>query len=145
MPERRKSIGDYISVITITVLFVVILSLVVFAARGYQFAQDMQDSSSNTRAVLSYVINSVRDSDAASISVEDRSGTECLVLAGDGYEQRIYCTDGVVYVDPGNALDPESALRIGEADTFELKIGADGILEVATDEGNSYVNTQRHR
>ena len=148
MPERRKSIGDYISVITITVLFVVILSLVVFAARGYQFAQDMQDSSSNTRAVLSYVINSVRDSDATSISVEDRSGTECLVLAGDGYEQRIYCADGVVYeeyVDPGNALDPENALRIGEADTFELEIGADGILEVATDAGSSYVNTQRHR
>ena len=79
MPERRKSIVDYISVITVTVLFMVILSLVVFAARGYQFAQETQDANGNTRAVLSYVINAVRDNEAADIVVEDRAGTECLM------------------------------------------------------------------
>ena len=34
MLESKRGIGDIISTITVTVLFVVILSLVVFAARG---------------------------------------------------------------------------------------------------------------
>lgn len=148
MPERRKTLGDYITVITVTVLFIVILSLVVFAARGYQFAQETQDSNGNTRAVLSYVINAVRDNDASGITVEDRSGTQCLVLAGDGYEQRIYFADGTVYeeyCDPGMAVDPDNALEIGHAGSFGFSLDENGLLEITSDLGTSHVNTLRHR
>ena len=148
MPERRKSIGDYISVITVTVLFIVILSLVVFAARGYQFAQETQDTVGNTRAVLSYVINTVRDNPAADILVEDRSGTECLILANEDYEQRIYFTGGTVYeeyCEPDMAVNPDNALEIGHAESFEFELGDDGLLEISSNLGSSYVNTQRHR
>lgn len=148
MPERRKSIGDYISVITVTVLFIVILSLVVFAARGYQFAQETQDANGNTRAVLSYVINAVRDNEAADIVVEDRAGTECLILVNEGYEQRIYFTDGTVYEEycmPEAAVTPDNALEIGHAEKFDFALDDDGLLEISSDLGASYVNTERHK
>ena len=145
---KRKSIGDYISVITITVLFIVILSLVVFAARGYQFAQDTQDTNGNTRAVLSYVVNAVRDSDAAEVAVEDRSGVECLVLENEGYEQRIFFMDGTIYeeyVEPDHAPNPDDALEIGHAESFEFNLKDVGLLEISSDLGRSYVNTIRNR
>ncbi len=147
MPERRKTLGDYISVITVTVLFIVILSLVVFAARGYQFAQETQDANGNTRAVLSYVINAVRDNDSSAITVEDRGGTECLVLAGDGYEQRIYFTDGTVYeeyCDPAMDINPDNALEIGHAEALKFTLGGNGLLEISSNLGTSHVNTLRH-
>ena len=147
MPERRKSIGDYISVITVTVLFIVILSLVVFAARGYQFAQETQDINGNTRAVLSYVINAVRDNEATDIIVEERAGTECLILANVGYEQRIYFTDGTVYeeyCEPDMAVNPDNALEIGHAESFDFALNGDGLLTITSDIGASYVNTVRH-
>ena len=148
MMTGRRSTGDYIRVITITVLFIVILSLVVFAARGYQFAQETQDNNGNTRAVLSYVINVVRDNEAADISVEDRSGTECLVLSNADYEQRIYMSEGTVYEEyslPNAELRPDDALRIGNAEEFDFTLDDDGLLEIVTDLGTSYVNTLRHK
>ena len=69
MPQRIKTLRDVIIALTITVLFAVILSLVVFSARGYQYSAELQDSSSNTRAVLSYIVSSVRDSDVSGSEV----------------------------------------------------------------------------
>ena len=148
MPGKSKSIGDYISVITVTVLFIVILSLVVFAARGYQFAQETQDSNGNTRAVLSYVINAVRDNDAGEVLIADRSGTRCLILENDEYEQRIYFSEGKVYEEycrPDAAVSPENALEIGSTQEFAFSLSDDGMLEITSDLGSSYVNTLRHR
>ena len=67
MLESKRGIGDIISTITVTVLFVVILSLVVFAARGYQHASEVQNMNSNTRAVGSYVVNCVKDSNTSEV------------------------------------------------------------------------------
>ena len=69
MLESKRGIGDIISTITVTVLFVVILSLVVFAARGYQHASEVQNMNSNTRAVGSYVVNCVKDSNTSEVAV----------------------------------------------------------------------------
>lgn len=148
MPERRKTIGDYISVTTILVLFIVILSLVVFAARGYQFSQETQDLNGNTRAVLSYVVNAVRDNESGEIGVEERSGINCLILANDGYEQRIYFADGNVYeeyAEPEMAVNPENALEIGKAASLEFNVLDNGVLEIQSDLGVSYVNLLRHK
>ena len=148
MPERRRTIGEYISVITVTVLFIVILSLVVFAARGYQFAQETQDANGNTRAVLAYVISTVRDNESAEILIEDRAGTECLVLSNNGYEQIIYPEGDAIYEQygrPGSDPNPDSAIEIGKASQFDLTLDDDGLLEIVTDIGTSYVNTLRHK
>jgi hypothetical protein len=115
MYEGKKGIGDIISTITVTVLFMVILSLVVFAARGYQHASEVQNMNSNTRAVGSYVVNCVKDSNTSEVAVENISGTDCLVIrSSDGYEHRIFMIDGRLmeeYVEAGVPLDPETALE----------------------------------
>ncbi|MBQ6440008.1 MAG: DUF4860 domain-containing protein [Mogibacterium sp.] len=147
MIENRKGIGDIISTITVTVLFAVILSLVVFSARGYQHASEVQDMNSNTRAVGSYVVNCVKDSNTGEVAIETISGYECLVIRSkDGYEHRLFLADGKLkeeYVEEGMQIDPETALEIGTTSVFDMDIGADGLLTVATDEGVSIVNTKR--
>ena len=148
MTQRFKTLRDLITALTITVLFAVILCLVVFSARGYQHAAQLQDASGNTRAVLSYIVSSVRDSDANEISVEDREGTECLVISCDGYEQKFYLHDGSLfeeYTEPGAGTNPDTALEIGRTDTLEMKISDEGILTIRTDCGSSEVNTERRR
>ena len=147
MLESKRGIGDIISTVTVTVLFVVILSLVVFAARGYQHASEVQIINSNTRAVGSYVVNCVKDSNTSEVAVEYLSGTECLVIrSSDGYEHRIFMTGGKLmeeYVEAGLPLDPDTALEIGTTQTFDQEIGNDGLMTVTTDEGVSVVNTKR--
>ena len=147
MLESKRGIGDIISTVTVTVLFVVILSLVVFAARGYQHASKVQNINSNTRAVGSYVVNCVKDSNTSEVAVEYLSGTECLVIrSSDGYEHRIFMTGGKLmeeYVEAGLPLDPDTALEIGTTQTFDPELGNDGLLTVTTDEGVSVVNTKR--
>ena len=147
MLESKRGIGDIISTVTVTVLFVVILSLVVFAARGYQHASEVQNINSNTRAVGSYVVNCVKDSNTSEVAVEYLSGTECLVIrSSDGYEHRIFMTGGKLmeeYVEAELPLDPDTALEIGTTQTFDPELGNDGLLTVTTDEGVSVVNTKR--
>ncbi|MBQ6388345.1 MAG: DUF4860 domain-containing protein [Mogibacterium sp.] len=144
---NRKGIGDIISAITMTVMFVVILSLVVFSARGYQHASEVQNMNSNSRAVGAYVVNCVKYSDTSEVSIETISGYECLVIrSADGYEQRLFVTDGKLmeeYIESGLEVNPETALEIGTTDVFSLELGDDGLLTVTTDEGVSIVNTQR--
>ncbi|MBE6042516.1 MAG: hypothetical protein E7220_08380, partial [Clostridiales bacterium] len=98
MPQDRRGIGDIISTLTVTVLFVVILCLVVFAARGYQHSVEVQDSNGDVRAVVAYVANSVRDNNTGNVTIEDRSGVQCLVISSnDGYEQKFYMSNGSLY------------------------------------------------
>lgn len=148
MPQRLKTLRDVIIAITTTVLFAVILCLVVFAARGYQHSAELQDRSGNTRAVLSYIVSSVRDSDFNEISIDEKSGRECLVISCDGYEQNFYMDEGRLLeenTEPGMGIDPAMALEIGKTDTLEFEIDENGILTVRTDSGSSSVNTERRR
>ena len=148
MSQRTKTLRDLIIVLTTTVLFAVILCLVVFAARGYQHSTAIQDSSGNTRAVLSYVVNSVRDSGSDDISVEERSGVQCLVIAGEDYEQRFYLNDGKLmeeYTEPGMDNNPDVALEIGKTDKLEFVTDDTGLLRMRTDSGTCTINTGRHR
>jgi hypothetical protein len=146
MTQRTKTLRDVITAVTTTVLFAVILCLVVFSARGYQHSADLQDANGNTRAVLSYIAGSVRDSGSPQITIEDRSGTECLIIHGEGYEQRFYLNEGRLleeYTEPGADTNPETALEIGKTDKLEFGMDEDGILTIRTDSGTSIVNTRR--
>jgi len=148
MSQRSKTLRDIITVATTAVLFAVILCLVVFAAKGYQHASGLQDDNGNTRAVLSYIVSSVRDSGSSEIGIEDRSGRECLIIHGDGYEQRFYLDDGMLleeYTEPDAAPEPDTALAIGRTDTLGFEMGDDGILTIMTDSGSASVNTRRRR
>lgn len=148
MSQRVKTLRDIIIAMTTTMLFAVILCLVVFAARGYQHSVEIQDASGNTRAVLSYVVNCVRDSGSADVSVKDVSGSQCLVIAGEGYEQRFYLDDGSLleeYTEPSAENNPDVALEIGKTKSLEFVLGDDGILTIRTDSGSSAVNTERRK
>jgi len=148
MVQNRKGLGDIIQALTVTVLFVVILSLVVFGAKGYQHAVEVQDANGNMRAVISYIANSVRDSGTGQVSIEERSGTNCLIIGGgEDYEQRFYLNDGVLleeYTGVNDENRPEVAVKIGKTGTFDCVMSDDGLLEITTDEGTAYVNTKRH-
>mgnify|MGYP002623031902 CR=1 FL=1 len=148
MSQRVKTLKEIMTVLTITVLFAVILCLVVFAAKGYQHSVDTENADGNTRAVLAYVVNSVRDSGASDVSVEDISGTRCLVISNGDYEQRFYLDKGSLveeYTEPGAENRPDVALRIGETSTLDFALDKAGILTIRTDSGSSAVNTGRHK
>ena len=148
MSQRVKTLRDIIIALTITVLFAVILCLVMFSAKGYQHSAELQDKNGNTRAVLSYVVSSVRDSGSARVEVADRAGRECLVISGDGYEQKFYLDEGRLleeYTEPGAGVNPDIALEIGKTGTLEFILSEDGILTIRTDSGSSSVNTGRRR
>ena len=148
MSQRVKTLRDIIIALTITVLFAVILCLVMFSAKGYQHSAELQYKNGNTRAVLSYVVSSVRDSGSARVEVAERSGRECLVISGEGYEQKFYLDEGRLleeYTEPGAGVNPDVALEIGKTGTLEFILGEDGILTIRTDSGSSSVNTGRRR
>jgi hypothetical protein len=148
MSQSGKTLRDVIIVLTTTVLFAVILCLVVFSARGYQHSAEIQDASANTRAVLSYVVNSVRDSGSSDVKIEDISGTQCLVISNEDYDQRFYLYDGKLmeeYTEPDAGNNPDVALEIGKTDQLEFVIDDEGILTIRTDSGSSAVNTGRRR
>ena len=148
MSQRTKTIREIVIVLTETVLFAVILCLVMFAAKGYQHSVDIQDSSSNTRAVLSYVLNSVRDSGSSDVSIRDISGAQCLVISKDGYEQRFYLDEGRLleeYTEPDSENNPDVAVKIGESDLLEFLLDENGILTIRTDSGTAAANTGRYK
>ena len=148
MSQSVKTLKDIMIVLTTTVLFAGILCLVVFAARGYQHSAEVQDASNNTRAVLSYVVNSVRDSGSSDVNIKEISGTQCLVISGEGYEQRFYLYDGKLmeeYTEPDADNNPDVALEIGKTNKLEFVLGEEGVLTIRTDSGSSAVNTGRHK
>lgn len=148
MSSSRNILGDLISVILIAVLFVVILVLVVFSAVSYQTSAGVRDDNNNTRAVLSYVTMAVKGSAGSRISLGTRGGTDMLIIEEEdtGYEQRIWFQDGKVleaYALTDEAPAPEEALTIGEAGEFVMSWKTEGLLEIRTDLGTSYVHVHR--
>ena len=149
MKERSRNYSDVITVLTIAVMFAVMLFLVVFAAGSYRRATVSAEQNSDTRAVLTYMVNCVRDSGDSRIFIADRSGTQCLVIdSGEGFEQRFYEYKGSLaeeYVYSASAPDPDNALIIGECGVLDLSIDKPGVLRIKTDRGVSYVDTERHK
>ena len=146
--ERKSGIGDIISTLIIAVLFAVILLLVVFSASSYRNATSGQSENDNSRAVLSYITTAVRGSAAGPFTPREFEGNSGLSIADGetGYEQRFYLHDGKImqeYGKTGAATDPDHALVIGEAGELAVDFVGDGVLEIRTDLGTSYVSTMR--
>ena len=143
---KSRGAADIISTITVAVLFIVILLLVVFGASSYRHGTQARSDSDNDRAVLSYVISAVKDSDGE-VKARDFGGAPGISILGKGgYEQKIYMKDGRLlqeYSRTDAAPDPEDALEIGKTDIFEAEFIDGGLLKIKTSSGCSYVDTGR--
>ena len=131
-------------------IFIVILSLVLLSAKSYQFASSTSDQNNNKRAVLSYIVNCIRDSGNGEVLIEERSGRECLIIRSTGeaeiFEQRFYDKDGMLmeeYTQADTELRPEDALAIGEASSLDFDLNENGLLTIRTDEGSSCVRIRK--
>ena len=145
MKNRGRGIGEILSTITIFVLFAVILILVMFSASSYRNGSRQQNDNDNSRAVLAYVITAVKTSNADVIEPAEFSGMPGVRLkeSDKDYEQRIYLSDGklmVEYVSSKMPVNPGNASEIGTAGSFEASFVKDGLLEVKTDLGTTYIN-----
>ena len=152
MRKDGKGSGEILSTITIFVLFAVILILVVFSASSYRNGNSQQSDNDNKRAILSYVITAVKTSSADTVEPAEFDGAPGIVLreTDKSYEQRIYMHGGkllVEYVRSDIPADPANAFEIGSINSFEASYIRDGLLEVKTDLGTTYINTGagRHR
>ncbi len=144
----KKIRGGALSAALIAVLFSVILLLIVFTAVTYRNTVAVQDENSNTRAVLSYVTTAVKDHFGSEVRIEERNGTDVLVIAdgSSSYEQQIWHEDGHLletYGKRGSVPDAEDAVVIGETETFEMEWLDDGLLGIRTDAGTSYVHVRK--
>ena len=147
MQKNMKTLEDLISVAMMAVLFLVIHILVVFSAVSYQGAVELRDANDNTRAVLSYVTTAVKGSGGSRVRIDSRGGVDILVIEeGDtGYEQQICFSDGKVLESYGKAGEVpvfEDALVVGRAEQFDMQLHGDGLLEIQTDIGTSYVRVR---
>lgn len=146
MGDDKRGLGDIISTVTIAVLFLVILLLVVFSAGSYQLSTEIQQGNDNGRALLAYVATAVKNNSTGDVEIRDFSGCTGISISDgkSGYEQRIYMKDGRLleeYAKADREPDPQEAVEIGRTEVFEVRYVRDGLLEVKTDRGSSYVNT----
>ena len=142
---ERSGAGGVLRSLTVAVLFLVILLLVVFSARAYQYAVDVQDKNDELRAVLSYVVTAVNADRASRVSVEERDGMRVLVIRDveADTEQRIFFDEGAVREDyglAGSLIDRKGASEIGSAKRFEIIMIKEDLIRIDTDLGSSYVH-----
>ena len=122
--------------------------LVVFSAVSYRNGTEAKSANDNSRAVLSYVVTAVKDSQDADLSIRDFSGGKGLSIIDDenGYERRIFAENGELleeYAAPGSDISSKDAMVIGNTDIFEInRIGQD-VLKIRTDQGSSYVRIRK--
>ena len=144
MREGKGSpIGLYI--IGIFTLFLAgALLLVILGAQTYRHTAAGQEKNNQTRGLLSYFSAMIRANDAQGsvylADLEGPEGSQVLVAEdGSGYASRIYCYDGYLVEDYGEAaagLMPEEAMKIGKTRTFNVTFFEEtGSLLIETDEG----------
>ena len=142
---ERSGAGGVLRSLTVAVLFLVILLLVVFSARAYQYAVDVQERNDEMRVVLSYVVTAVNADRASRVSVEERDGLRVLVIRDEaaGTEQRIFFDDGSVREDyglTGSGIDRKGSSEIGKAERFDITLVKEDLVRIDTDLGSSYVH-----
>ena len=146
--KRTRSITDILSALTIAVLFVVILLLVVFAAKSYENSAQGQHENDTQRIVCAYVATAVKDHSEGDVRPMDFDGCPGIFIEdGDtGFAHKIYMKDGVLleeYSLADSAIKPETASRIGETRQFDVSYISEDLLAIKTDKGASYVHVQR--
>lgn len=148
MEKKNRSTGEFLSTLTIAILFLVIILLVVFSAVSYKNGTDAKAANDNSRAVLSYVVTAVKDGSDAKIEIGGSKGESSISIVDEeaGYERRIFAEDGKLleeYVREGSIGYKDDALVIGEVGSFDAAYTGKDILRIRTDKGTSYVRIRK--
>jgi hypothetical protein len=148
MEKKNRSTGDFLSTLTIAILFLVIILLVVFSAGSYRNGTEAKSANDNSRAVMSYVTTAVKDDQGARVEIRNDGGTKGIAIIDDeaGYERRIFAKDGKLleeYVKEGSGVSPDNALVIGEVNSFDAAYIKKDLLRIRTDLGTSYVRIRK--
>ena len=146
--KKTKGIGDILSALTIAVLFLVIMLLVVFAAKSYERGADVQYENDSQRILCAYVATAVKNHTDGEVSPTEFNGDPGLIIEDGttGFAHKIYLHEGSLveeYSRTEAPVNPETANKIGETNTLDIIYIADGLLEIKTDKGASYVHVQR--
>ena len=127
-------------VIVLGALFCLLAMGVVFLSGGtYNKIVADADRTYDRRIAISYLTNQVRQFNRCDeVSVEAFGDGDALVLTRDGYETRLYCSDGQLcelYTEAGTALAPEDGIAITGLDALHVSFGAEGaLLQIQTEQ-----------
>ncbi|MGI5873997.1 MAG: DUF4860 domain-containing protein [Bacillota bacterium] len=148
MNDSSKVTSEIMSLILMGVLFLSMLTLVVFSASAYRASVQVQAGNDDLRAALGYVATAVKQNGTDDIRLEDIDGVPTLVITDrvSGLEQRVYYRDGEIlenYGAVGYGFSPGGETVIGRADVFEMTLIGDSLLKIETNLGTSLVNLSR--
>ena len=148
MENKNRISGDILSTITLAVLFLVIIILVVFGASSYKNSNDKRSGNENSRAILSYVTSAIKDSSGREIRIKKFGDKKGLIIPAEdgGYVRRIYMNkDKLVeeYAAKESGIKSDDALVIGKVKEFSPDFIGKGLLRIRTDQGTTYVRTER--
>lgn len=148
MEKKNRSTGDFLSTMTIAILFLVIILLVVFSAVSYRNGTESKTANDNSRAVMSYVTTAVKDNQGSRVEIRNDGGTKGIAIIDDqaGFERRIFVKDGKLleeYIKIGSGISPGNALVIGKVNSFDAAYAEKNLLRIRTDQGTSYVRIRK--
>ncbi len=125
------------------VILAVFFLLIILGATAYCGTVAGQEKNNSDRALVSYVLTNVRAGDAkGAVRVYTVNGAPVVAVEeeGSGYGIRIYQYEGKLMGDYGRldgALNPKTALAIGETKIFRVESLGDDIYRVTTDAGRA--------
>lgn len=125
------------------VIMAVFFLLVIFGAGTYRGTVAGQEKNNRDRALISYVLTTVKSGDAeGAVRVYKVDGASVVAVeeGGSGYGIRIYQHEGKLMGDYGQldgTLNPKGALAIGETEIFQVEAVGNDIYRVTTDAGRA--------
>lgn len=143
MKQGGRPVRDFYAMGAAGVMMAVFFLLVISGAVTYRGTVARQEKNNRGRALLSYVMTTVKSGDAeGAVRVYMVDGAPVLsVEEGDsGYGVRIYLHEGKLVGDYGYldwALNPNGALEVGETEVFQVENLGNDIYRVTTDAGRA--------
>lgn len=125
------------------VILAVFLLLVLSGARTYRGVVEGQEENNRDRALLSYILASVKSGDAKGavrISYVDGAPVVSVEDGNSGYGIRIYQREGKLMGNYGRLdqePDPGEALVVGKTETFQVEDLGNATYVVTTDAGRA--------
>lgn len=139
--QKTPRLSPFFSMALFTLLLACILFLVVLGSNLYRSLTESRQQNNAARTGLRYLSTTVHSADREN-AVQILPGPEgdALILkdADNGYETRIYLSEGMLMEElssSGSPFSPESAQPIGSCTQFELSFHTPQLLCIKTSEG----------
>lgn len=137
--ERKKHSIDVMFVFVLFAVFAILSVLIIFIGSGvYGRISENKEINGQTRTILSYIANKVRETDGRdNVFIMEKDGEQVLVLR---HEYDDYSLDTWVYEYDSKLME----MTVDSGDEFELKYGdvlldTEGV-EFGIDEDNQLLN-----